>query len=121
MYEVQITRGVARLDERLPVGGAWVGYVDLATLDMADYRHCVVGQVVRTLLLGHPAIRFTHALELLGIGGSGAGYGFELMPHTGWTVRLDAYRRLTAEWVETLLTLRRERGVPRPLADAAQR
>src|SRR5437773_866290 len=86
-YPRTVYRGAQLLDERLP---GWEAHVDPKTLDMARCDRCVLGQ-----LAGGYEGAYDDELQALGIGGSGAKYGFAVWGNGSWD-------RLTAWWRELL-------------------
>lgn len=43
MFETEVARGAAWLDENHP---GWERHIDLSTLDMSNCQHCIVGQAL---------------------------------------------------------------------------
>lgn len=102
MYEEQINRGIAVLDEKQP---GWENRIDLKTLTLSSICHCVVGQLVgnvKTAVWEDASVKryssflmeLTGASERMHIVES-VNYGFDLDPEFATYPNYDV---LTAEW-----------------------
>jgi hypothetical protein len=103
MYEEQINEGVALLDRIKP---GWYHQVELQMLNMNSCFNCVMGQLFgeftkATEEVGHhPPDRWEWAAQ----------YGFALTENEeGDPADSSDYNRLSHEWVDTILRLRKER------------
>lgn len=107
MFEQEIARGVAVLDEHSTYKTGWVFHVDTDILDMSDWSRCVLGQLygefyraadeLRKLTSAQPHTVFT------------VDHGFELTPNVGETLSLEEYRVLGVEWRAHITELRFQR------------
>lgn len=132
MFETEIARGVALLDERRP---GWWTQIDLDRLDMSQglfYEAprgrydcgCICAQTgfvygsAREQGFEAPYGSFCGELDALGIGDRPEDYGFHCGRVTSMTDMRARYVALTAEWREVILRLRDERA-PAPVAERA--
>lgn len=111
MYEQDIARGVAVLDDRLP---EWRATVDVELLDVSRVGRCVVGQalnVVDVITTTPGDVRWYDALEQLGAPGIKSRWGtaetIEWVENHGFEGRRRPsgerdYERLTFEWAAYL-------------------
>ena len=88
MFETQIAKGVAYLDQDL--GPSWVERIDLRRLQMQDCHKCVIGQ-----LYGNFYSRFEAIAD-------GFEFGFSVIDY-------DRYPVVKREWCKKIVQLRAER------------
>ena len=81
----RVAKGAAILDAKKP---GWERQIDIASLQLADSCHCVLGQLYGHYFDGLDAIKLLHDPALIP-GTSGAGAGFNTYPHEGMTVFAD--------------------------------
>lgn len=91
MYEEQIKRGVALLDEARP---GWREYVAVERLDVARADQCVLGQVFGSYQAGAYILGLSSTVAK-------AGHGFTV-GSSGTTPYHQQYAVLTAEWVQEI-------------------
>lgn len=111
MYEQDIARGVALLDERRP---KWRDTVNPELLDLSRVHRCVVGQslgVTSVVRVNHDDVSWYDALEQLGAPGIQSRWGtaetIEWVENHGFEGRRNSdgdrdYERLTFEWIAYL-------------------
>lgn len=112
MYEENVRRGIAVLDAYSQHREAWVFHVDLDLLDVADWRHCIVGQLTGEFHNGVGSLCDAYESvtgERPSLTKFAIEHGFELHPDVGETLSLDEYRQLTNTWRTHVRTLQFDR------------
>lgn len=108
-----VNRGVELLDRHSPDGIMWPYRIDLAELDVADWRSCVLGQ-----LYGGDYVTGVRELERatgethVGWLTFGVRHGFEVSAGDGTYRTLGDYEGLRRAWLTRIESLRAERRLP---------
>lgn len=110
MFEEEITRGVAVLDEYSTHKTGWVFHIDTDVLDMSCWLECVIGQLYGEFFAAIEtfATRCTGD-ALMSLNTFSTTHGFNLDPDAYVTIPLSQFSTLTAEWRTRIAELRFER------------